>query len=161
MAVHMFIKMTGVTGGSLDKKHKEECDVLAFSWGMQQSGNRHLSGGGGAGKVHVHDMSFTKFSDVATGTIMQFCCNGKHVSEAVLTVRRAGGTTAPVEIVMTMTDVLITSMTAGGSGGEDRFTENVTLNFAKVSYTASGQDSSGAAATGMELIWDIAGNAGA
>ena len=36
-----------------------------------------------------------------------------------------------------MKEVLVTSVSTGGSGGEDRLTENVTLNFAefKVEYT--------------------------
>ena len=33
-----------------------------------------------------------------------------------------------------MTEVLITAVSTGGSGGEDRLTENVTLNFAKVNF---------------------------
>ncbi len=31
-----------------------------------------------------------------------------------------------------MKEVIVTSLSTGGSGGEDRLTENVTLNFAKV-----------------------------
>ena len=157
MAHDMFIKMTGVTGGSKDKAMSNTCDILSFTWGMAQSGSRHVGGGGGAGKVFVHDMTFTKYSDKASGTIMQFCCNGKHIPEAVLTVRRAGGN--PVEeITMTMTDVIVTSVSAGGSGGDDRFTETVTLNFAKVIYKANGQTASGGVETGANLEWDIVGN---
>ena len=40
--------------------HKEEIDVLAWSWGASQSGTTHLGSGGGAGKVNVQDLSFTK-----------------------------------------------------------------------------------------------------
>ena len=34
-----------------------------------------------------------------------------------------------------MNDLLVTSVSTGGSGEEDRLTENVTLNFAKVKGT--------------------------
>ena len=45
---------------------------------------------------------------------------------------------------------MVTSVSTGGSGGEDRLTENVSLNFAKVKfeYTAAVQD--GAAKEGGE-----------
>lgn len=49
-------------------------------------------------------------------------------AEAVLAVRKAGD--RPYEyLVLRMTNVLVTSFSTGGSGGEDRLTENVTLRF--------------------------------
>ena len=38
MAVDMFIKIGDVKGESKDKTHKEEIDVLAWSWGVSNSG---------------------------------------------------------------------------------------------------------------------------
>ena len=71
-------------------------------------------------------------------------CAGKHIPEAILTVRKAGD--KPLEYVkITMTDCLVTAVSTGGSGGEDRLTENVTLNFAqvKVEYVQQKKDGSG------------------
>ena len=45
MAVDMFIKIAGYDGESKDDSHTDEIDVLAWSWGMSQSGTFH---GGGA-----------------------------------------------------------------------------------------------------------------
>ena len=58
-----------------------------------------------------------------------------------------------------MEEVLVTSVTTGGSGGEDRFTENVTLNFAKfkVTYTPQKEDGTADAAVGP-VGWDISAN---
>ncbi|MBK1640378.1 hypothetical protein CKO12_00460 [Chromatium okenii] len=36
MAVDMFIKITGITGEAQDKTHKNEIDVLAWSWGRSR-----------------------------------------------------------------------------------------------------------------------------
>ncbi len=44
---------------------------------------------------------------------------------------------------VTLTEVLITAVSTGGSGGEDRLTENVTLNFAKVKFSYTEQDPQG------------------
>ena len=38
MAVDMFLKLDGIKGESLDATHKDEIDVLAWSWGLSQSG---------------------------------------------------------------------------------------------------------------------------
>ena len=46
----------------------------------------------------------------------------------------------------------------GGSGGEDRLTENVTLNFAKVKLGYIEQTTTGAEGAKPEVGWDIAGN---
>ena len=57
MAVDMFIKIGDLKGESKDSKHGGEIDVLAWSWGLSNSGDTHTGGGGGAGKVNVQDFS--------------------------------------------------------------------------------------------------------
>ena len=157
MAVDMFLKVEGIEGESKDKAHGKEIDVLAWSWGMSQSGTGHVGGGGGAGKVNVQDISLTKYIDKSSPDLMLACCNGKHFGEAKLTVRKAGEN--PLEyLIITMTDVLISSVSTGGSGGEDRLTENVTLNFAKVKVEYTEQTSKGGAGAKPKMGWDIAAN---
>jgi len=158
MAVDMFIKIDGVDGEAKDKTHKKEIDILAWSWGMSNSGNAQQGGGAGAGKVNVQDLSFTKYVDSSTSALMLACCGGTHYDEVNLTVRKAGGT--PVEYIkIKLTEVLITSISTGGSGGEDRLTENITLNFAKFNFTYTPQDDKGAAGTAIKASWDITANA--
>lgn len=160
MAVDMFMKVGDIEGESTDKKHGKEIDVLAWSWGMSQSGTTHVGGGGGAGKVNVQDLSFTKYVDASTHALMKACCDGSHYDEAKLTVRKAGKD-ALEYIKITMKEVIVTSVSTGGSGGEDRLTENVTLNFAefKLEYTPQKPDGSGDSA--KEVAWNIAENAAA
>ncbi len=157
MAMDMFIKIGDIKGESKDSKHKEKIDVLAWSWGLSNSGNAQVGGGAGAGKVNVQDLSFTKYIDKATCPLMLAASNGKHYKEALLIVRKAGE--HPVEYVkIKMEDVLITSVSTGGSGGEDRLTENVSLNFAKVSVDYTPQKQDGSADTTIPYSWDIAAN---
>src|ERR1700739_2714290 len=122
MAVDMFVKIAGVDGDSKDKKKSKYIDVLAWSWGMSNSGSAHVGGGAGAGKVNVQDLSFTKYIDKCTPDLMLAACNGKHYDSALLTVRKAGE--KPLEYLkITMTELMVTSVSTGGSGGEDRLTE--------------------------------------
>lgn len=158
MAMDIFIDIPPIKGEAQDKTHKDKIDVLAWSWGMSNSGSAQTGGGGGAGKVNVQDLSFTKYIDKSTTDLMQSCCNGKHFDKATLIVRKAGGD-APVEYVtITMEEVLITSVSTGGSGGEDRLTENVTLNFAKVKVKYTPQSGKGSGEGGDEKGWDIQAN---
>jgi type VI secretion system secreted protein Hcp len=158
MAVDMFMKIDTVDGESRDKVHKKEIDVLAWSWGISNSGSAHVGGGAGAGKANVQDISFTKWVDSSTPKLLLACCDGKHFANATLVVRKAGE--KPVEYIkIKVEEVLITSISTGGSGGEDRLTENVTLNFAKVSVDYVPQDEKGAAWTAIPMAWSIAENA--
>lgn len=157
MAMDIFIKIGDLKGESVDDKHKDEIQALAWSWGMSQSGTTHAGPGGGSGKANFQDLSFTHFIDKVSPNLMIACASGKHFGEALLTVRKAGE--KPLEYLkITMTDLIVTSVTTGGSGGEDRLTENVSLNFAKfkVEYTPQKKDGSGDAP--VTVGWDIAGN---
>ena len=157
MAVDMFLKLGDIKGESQDDKHKDELDVLSWSWGMTQSGTTHLGSGGGAGKVAVNDLHVTKFVDKASPNLHLACCTGKHYDQALLTIRKAGD--KPVEYYkLTLEEVLVSSVSMGGQGSDDRLTENVTLNFAKFKseYTPQKPDGSGDAA--VEGTFHIAKN---
>jgi len=157
MAMDMFMKIGTLKGESKDKTHKEEIDVLAWSWGLSNSGSAQQGGGAGAGKVNVQDVSFTKYIDKSSPDLMLATCNGKHFDKAVLTVRKAGE--QPLEyLLVTMEDLIITSVSTGGSGGEDRLTENVTLNFARIKVQYKEQTEKGGVGATPEMGWNIAEN---
>jgi len=153
----MFLKLDGIDGESQDATHAKEIDVLAWSWGASQSGTTHMGQGGGGGKVNVQDLSITKYVDSATNNLLQRTFDGKHIKEATLVVRKAGGT--PLEyLTIKMTDVMVSSVSTGGSGGEDRLTENVVLNFSKVEIIYKPQKEDGSADADKLAGWDIAEN---
>jgi type VI secretion system secreted protein Hcp len=159
MAVDIFLKLGDIKGESADSKHAEEIDVLSWSWGMTQSGSMHVLGGGGSGKVNVQDVSLTKYIDKATPNLMAACCSGEHIPKATLTVRKAGGKEAVEYLIIEMEDVLVASVSTGGSGGEDRLTENIALNFSKFKVKYQPQDQTGAKKGGQITGgWDIAKN---
>ena len=158
MALDMFMKITGIPGESTDATHPNEIEVLAWSWGATQAGTLHSATGGGAGKVNVQDISFTKYIDASSPVLMQACCTGKHFKKVSLTVRKAGDN--PLEYLkIKLSEILISSISTGGSGGEDRLTENITLNFSKfeLDYTPQKVDGTGDAA--VSASFDIAANA--
>ena len=159
MALDMFMKVEGIEGESVDKALAKQIDILAWSWGMSQSGTTHMGGGGGSGKASFQDISFTKYVDSASHALMNALAKGTHLASCILTVRKAGAGQQNY-IVITMKEVIVSSVSTGGSGGEDRLTENVTLNFAEVSFAYTPQDAKGTVSGAKTFTWNIAENDG-
>ncbi len=159
MAVDMFIKIGSIKGESQDKTHKGEFDVLEWSWGVSNSGSAQQGSGQGAGKVNVQDLTFTKYIDKGTPDLLLACCSGKHIDQAQLTVRKAGGE-SPVEyMLITMQNLIITNVQTGGKADQDRLTETVSLNFQKVKVQYKEQTETGGIGDKPEMGWDVAANA--
>src|SRR5215469_17010532 len=157
MTVDMFMKIDTVDGEAQDAKHKKEIDVLSWHWGMSNSGSAHNGSGAGSGKANVHDLTFTKWVDTATPKLVLACCAGKHFKDATLVIRKAGD--QPVEYLkIKMETVLISGVSTGGSGSEERLTENITLNFSKVNLGYVPQDDKGKPGTAIPMSWDISAN---
>ena len=60
MASDIFAKIGDIKGESLDDKHKDEIEVLSYSWGVSHAGAIESGGGGGAGKASFHDLSLLR-----------------------------------------------------------------------------------------------------
>lgn len=128
-----FLKIDGIPGESQDAKHKDEIEVLSYSWGVSQTGTFASGGGGGAGKAVFQDFHFVSGLQKSSPKLFLSCATGQHIKEAVLTLRKTGDDSGGAEFYkMTLTDVLVSSYQQGGSGQEDVPLEQLSLNFAKV-----------------------------
>jgi type VI secretion system secreted protein Hcp len=151
----MFLKLTNIKGEALDSKHKDEIEVLSWSFGSSQEGSAHLGTGSGTGKVRIQDLTITHYVDTASTDLLKLLTNGKHIDEGLLTVRKAGGTHLEY-LKIKMVQVMVTHISNGGGAGQDRVTENVTLNFRKFTQTYTPQDDKGNAKPSSDFTWDIA-----
>lgn len=157
MAVDMFLELDGIKGESIDHKHKDKIDILAWSWGVSNTGTFHHGSGGGAGKANFQDISITKYIDLASPNLMLHCSNGKHIVKGMVIIRKAGE--HPLEYLKIHIDkILVSSYSTGGSGGEERLTENVSLNFAKVKVEYVQQTEKGGSGGSNDYSWNIAEN---
>ena len=157
MAVDMFLKLGTFKGESVDSVHKDEIDVLAWSWGAANHGSTHVGGGGGSGKVSVQDLTITKYVDKSSPNLWMSVAQGTHSTDATLTVRKAGGS-ALEYLVIKLKEVLVSSISTGGSGGEDRLTENISLNFASFDLSYTEQKPDGTGASPIDVGYNIAEN---
>lgn len=103
-----------------DERLIEPIEVLAWSWGLSHGG-----------KAAVQDLSLTKYVGVESPALMKLVATGQKVKSATLT---ASGTDTSKRQVFTFKNVKFTHLSTGGSGAENTFTENVTLEFDEVEY---------------------------
>lgn len=158
MAQDIFIKIKGIEGESQDANHKNEIEVMNWSWTMLQEANMHAGSGGGSGKATVKDLEFEHFVDRSSPNLMKFCLTGKHIEEAVLTVRKAGGT--PLEYLkITINDIVVTRVQPYGAADDSvRIRERVSLSFAKVKQEYTVQNAQGGSSGAVTAGYDIQQN---
>ena len=156
MASDIFAKLGDIKGESLDDKHKNEIEVLSFSWGVSNAGSMASGGGAGAGKATFQDLSIVHRIDKASPALMQACATGTHIKEATITHRKAGKGQQEYLIVK-MNDILITSVAHGGASGESA-SETVSLVFAKVDFEYKPQKPDGSLDAGIHFKYDLKAN---
>ena len=159
MASDYFLKIEGVDGESTDAAHKSEIEVLSYNWGASQAGT-HASGvgGGGGGKVSMHDFNFTMLVNKASPKLMLACATGEHLKTAKLSIRKAGGEQQEYFSVL-LTDVLVSSFHTSGMGTGDSIpTESVALNFGTVEFEYKPQKADGTLDAPVKTGWDTKTN---
>jgi type VI secretion system secreted protein Hcp len=132
----MFLKVNGVTGEAVDADHKGEIDVVSWSWGMESP--REAMTGQARGRVVISELQIIKRVDQSSPTLMSYLRMNKVVTEASLTVRKAGE--KPLEYFrIELQNAKVTSLRAESSG--DELVERLNLGFSKlkVIYTPQGK----------------------
>lgn len=160
MAVDMFLKLDGIKGESKADGHKDEIDVLSYSWGLTQTGTMAFGGGAGAGKVQFQDFHFTKKTDKSSPLLFLGCATGEHIKSGIITVRKAGAEQKSDAdfLKITLSDCLVSSYQNSGSSGGDVPTDSFSLNYAKIEFTYMRQDPDGSAGETTTRSWDLKAN---
>ena len=157
MAVDIYAKLGDIKGESTDDKHKDEIEVLSFSWGVTNAAPAG-GGGGGAGKATFQDLSIVHRIDKASPQLLLACATGKHLPDATITHRKAGKGQQEYLIVK-MNDVIITGVVhSGNAGPQDATSETVSMAFAKVDFEYKPQKEDGSLDTGVHFRYDIKSN---
>jgi type VI secretion system secreted protein Hcp len=152
MASDIFAKLGDIKGESLDAKHKDEIEVLSYSWGVSNAGSMAHGSGGGEGRATFHDLSFVHAVDKASPVLMQACATGVHIKEGTIIHRKAGKGQQEY-LVVKMNDIIVTGVTHGG--GSDGHSESVSLAFAKVSLEYKPQKPDGSLDAGVFFKYDL------
>jgi type VI secretion system secreted protein Hcp len=124
MAVDMFLKLDGIKGESQDVKHKDEIDLLSWSWGINNPAR---------GPARVSDVVVVKHIDVASPSLFDAVCSGDALAQGQIVVRKAGDKGEDF-IKITMEEVFISSVTPASGAGDALPMEQATLSFQKVVF---------------------------
>lgn len=141
----MWIKFEGIKGESLDDKHKDEVDILSWSWGV------NAASPDAKGKLQPacsESLVVNKYVDKSTPPLVNAAVLGSTIPTARLSVRRANGSFGGSDyFLIELTGVTVKSLTQGGLANDSRLPENVTLGFssAKISYSPQNPDGSSGA----------------
>ena len=142
MAFDAFLKLGDIKGESLDDKHKDEIEVLSFSFGISNKVSP-TGGGGGAGKPTVEDFRFVKNVDTASPDLFDATCSGKHIQQGVFTIRRSTHKESADYYKVSFEDVLVSSVAPGGNVSDGTPMEQVSLNFASFKIEVRRQNNRG------------------
>jgi len=157
MGADIFGKIGDIKGESNDAKHKDEIEILSYSWGVSQTGTMSFGGGGGAGKANFQDFNFMHYLDKASPVLLQRCATGEHIKEATITVRKAGQKEPLEYLIIKLSDILVSSVSSSGTGDAST-SESVTLNYAKVIVEYKPQKADGSLDAGVFFKYDLKQN---
>jgi type VI secretion system secreted protein Hcp len=159
MPSDIFAKIGDIKGESTDAKHKDEIEVLSFSWGVTNPiPPGGAGGGGGAGRATFNDLAITHRIDKASPKLFEACATGKHLPEATITHRKAGKGQQDYLIVK-MNDVIITGVVHGGGAGQpETGSETVTMAYAKVAFDYKPQKADGSLDVAVHFGYDLKTN---
>jgi type VI secretion system secreted protein Hcp len=155
----MFFKVKGakhgpINGEAQDDKHKNEIEVVSWSWGMQ--GKPSIGGGSASGKATIRELRIVKHVDKASTALMSALRTNEVIKEGILTLRKTG--TSKIEYFkITISDgrVISFDIDAGDVTGGSELLERVSFSFNKieVEYTPQGGDGMPQGATTFEDQW--------
>jgi type VI secretion system secreted protein Hcp len=170
-AVDMYLKIGDIKGESSDKGHKDEIDVLAWSWGASSSGvtgdrqlagrhpqgrhpqGRHPQGRHPQGKDVPGELQISIMADKSSAVLTQACNTGKHFK--AVTIKQRNDKEGRRYMRYKLTDVMVTRCSTGSSSGGDRPTENITLNSAKVDWAYNKQKAKAHKKGNAETTWKV------
>jgi len=139
-----FLNVTGITGESVDDKHKGQIDVQAFDWGGDALAGSTAGGGGGVGKTVFHEAHFVSVVSKASPQLLGAMASGDPIPGARFAAARA---LTGEFYVVTLQDVRVSSYETA-TRPDGRVVEEFTLNYGgfEVEYGAA-DSKSGALST--------------
>jgi len=140
MAVDFFLKLADIPGESVDSKHPNEITVMSFSWGASQTTSVSGTGGSGAGKASLADLSIMKNYDVASAPMYKALLLGTHIPTGVLTAVKSGGDGSPF-LTISLKEVFVTSVQISGSSEIPM--ESVSFSYNEIETQYAQQDETG------------------
>jgi type VI secretion system secreted protein Hcp len=140
MAVDFYLKLDGIEGEAVAKGFENQIQLLSFSWGGTQRTSVAGTGGSGAGKVDLSDLSIMKNMDKATAPIFKALISGTHVKTGTLSATKSGAAGKPF-LKLTFEELFVTSQQVSASS--EIPSESVSFSYNKIKEEYSTQNEQG------------------
>jgi type VI secretion system secreted protein Hcp len=160
MAVDAYVYIESVKGESTDSKHQGWLECLSVHWGVTQPRSPVASTAGGhtVGRAEMDDVTFVKYADLSSPTLMQLCASGKTLPKVKFEFFRADGSGERVKYFeMELFNVLVGHVEADLHPG-DLMAEHVGLKYSRVTYRYTQQKVNGGAGGSTVGGWNLATN---
>jgi type VI secretion system secreted protein Hcp len=160
MAVDFYLKLDSIDGESVTKGFENQIQILSFSWGGSNVSSVAGTGGSGAGKVDLSDLSIMKHLDSASPLMYKALVSGLHVKTATLSAAKsgAGGASGGSKAFLTISlgELFVTSMQLSGSS--EIPTESVSFSYNTIKYEYSKQNDQGNLQSTGAVSYDLKTN---
>jgi type VI secretion system secreted protein Hcp len=147
-----------IKGESTLTDFKDTIELLSYSHGVSQqitgdqSNQKRTSG-----KPNHQDFTVTKYMDLATCSLIDYCDQAKPIPDVkVIVGQNEEGKTNQI-MVYEMKNALVSSYSVGGGGG-GKPQETVTLNYTSIAWTYKPQQAAGSATGQTSAAWDLTTN---
>jgi type VI secretion system secreted protein Hcp len=138
MAVDYFLKLDQVDGESVDDKHKNEIQIMSWSWGGTQVSSVAGTGGSGAGKASLSDFSIMAYFDKSTPKFFKSLCAGTHVKTGTMSAIKSGADGKPY-LKVDFKEMFVTSLQISGSSEIPTVSVSFSYNEIKVDYSTQNE----------------------
>ena len=138
MAVDYFLKLDGIQGESDDANHKNDIQIMSWSWGASQVSSVAGTGGSGAGKADLSDFSIMTNFDKATPKFFKSICHGQHIKTGQLQAIKAGGNGKPY-LKVDFEELYVSSLQISASSEIPTISVSFSYNQIKIDYSTQNE----------------------
>ena len=143
VAIDYFLKVPGIPGESVKAKHKDEIDVIGFSFGARTSL---------AAITDLEDLVVLAPTSKASPLLWLACVSAKRLDTVVLTGRRTEGKSRVDFFKITLTGVMIASYEAEG-GDDEPSLDQVAFRYHKIELAYTPVDANGMPQSPIRADW--------
>jgi len=155
MAVDYYLKLDGIEGEAVSTGFEKTIQLLSYSLGGSQTTSVAGTGGSGAGKVDLSDLSVMKYYDKASPAVFKALVTGTHIKTGVLSATKAGGGGKPF-LKISFGELFITSKQISASS--EIPTESVSFSYNTIKVEYSTQNEQGILTAVAAVNYDVKTN---
>ena len=151
-----YLRLDQIDGESTVRGHAKWFELTGLAWGVHHSSGPGRGGGAGVGRAVLDPLQVTLAGSRSTPLLFQAVATGRNIATATLDVVASGEQPRSI-LKWDLQDVALTALQLSGEGGAP-LVETLSLSYAKITLTSTGQDPKGAVSPGTVAGWDLTRN---